>query len=149
MTDQLNGLEQGFIAGVRLDAAEVDALFAQCLGASGYRLNVDLETQTITRPDGTPIRHTTIPFMVGAQSTTNIMNEGYQQDRMADMLVQADEMQNTIDNMSQMQSITEQMAATTHDMVTKMKDMTAADLDAAVRTIAGSARSMGVNVEGV
>ena len=27
--------------------------------------------------------------------------------------------------------------------------MTAADLDAAVRTIAGSARSMGVNVEGV
>ncbi|MCX8520774.1 MAG: 50S ribosomal protein L11 [Rhodoferax sp.] len=32
---------------------------------------------------------------------------------------------------------------------TKMKDMNAADLDAAVRTIAGSARSMGVNVEGV
>jgi len=29
------------------------------------------------------------------------------------------------------------------------KDMTAADLDAAVRTIAGSARSMGVTVEGV
>jgi large subunit ribosomal protein L11 len=32
---------------------------------------------------------------------------------------------------------------------TKMKDLTAADLDAAVRTIAGSARSMGVIVEGV
>ena len=32
---------------------------------------------------------------------------------------------------------------------TKLKDMTAADLDAAVRTIAGSARSMGVTVEGV
>ena len=32
---------------------------------------------------------------------------------------------------------------------TKAKDMTAADLDAAVRTIAGTARSMGVNVEGV
>jgi len=31
----------------------------------------------------------------------------------------------------------------------KMKDLTAADLDAAVRTIAGSARSMGVTVEGV
>ena len=29
----------------------------------------------------------------------------------------------------------------------KMKDLTAADMDAAVRTIAGSARSMGVNVE--
>jgi large subunit ribosomal protein L11 len=32
---------------------------------------------------------------------------------------------------------------------TKMKDLTAADMDAAVRTIAGSARSMGVTVEGV
>ena len=31
----------------------------------------------------------------------------------------------------------------------KMKDLSAADLDAAVRTIAGSARSMGVTVEGV
>jgi large subunit ribosomal protein L11 len=32
---------------------------------------------------------------------------------------------------------------------TKMPDLTAADLDAAVRTIAGSARSMGVDVEGL
>jgi len=35
--------------------------------------------------------------------------------------------------------------------IAKMKepDLTAADMDAAVRTIAGSARSMGLNVEGV
>ena len=32
---------------------------------------------------------------------------------------------------------------------TKMPDITAADMDAAVRTIAGSARSMGIEVEGV
>ncbi len=32
---------------------------------------------------------------------------------------------------------------------TKEDDLTAADLNAAVRTIAGSARSMGINVEGV
>ncbi|AVL71931.1 MULTISPECIES: 50S ribosomal protein L11 [Oligella] len=32
---------------------------------------------------------------------------------------------------------------------TKEPDLTAADLDAAVRTIAGSARSMGIEVEGV
>ena len=31
----------------------------------------------------------------------------------------------------------------------KMPDLTAADLDAAVRTIAGSARSMGLDVEGI
>ena len=32
---------------------------------------------------------------------------------------------------------------------TKMPDLSAADMDAAVRTIAGSARSMGIEVEGV
>jgi len=32
---------------------------------------------------------------------------------------------------------------------TKMPDLTASDMDAAVRTIAGSARSMGIEVEGV
>jgi large subunit ribosomal protein L11 len=32
---------------------------------------------------------------------------------------------------------------------TKMPDLTAADMDAAVRTIAGSARSMGLKTEGV
>ena len=32
---------------------------------------------------------------------------------------------------------------------TKMPDITAADMDAAVRTIAGSARSMGIEVEGL
>lgn len=32
---------------------------------------------------------------------------------------------------------------------TKMEDLNAADLDAAVKTIAGSARSMGLNVEGL
>lgn len=31
----------------------------------------------------------------------------------------------------------------------KVKDLTAANMDAAVKTIAGSARSMGINVEGV
>jgi large subunit ribosomal protein L11 len=32
---------------------------------------------------------------------------------------------------------------------TKMPDLTAADMDAAVRTIAGTARSMGITVEGI
>ena len=31
----------------------------------------------------------------------------------------------------------------------KLRDLTGADLDAAVRTVAGTARSMGITVEGV
>jgi len=49
---------------------------------------------------------------------------------------------------------TDKVAKLTREQVeeiakTKLKDLTAADLDAAVRTIAGSARSMGITVEGI
>ena len=49
---------------------------------------------------------------------------------------------------------TDKVGTITRDQVeqiakTKQPDLTAADLDAAVRTIAGSARSMGIVVEGV
>jgi putative drug exporter of the RND superfamily len=46
------------------------------------------------------------------------------QNVMANMLKQANDMQTTINTMERMQSITEQMAATTHSMVEKMKGMT-------------------------
>ncbi|KMO70959.1 RND family transporter [Mycolicibacterium chlorophenolicum] len=83
--------------------------------------------QTITRPDGKPIKHSTIPFQMSMQGTLTKLNQKYQQDRMADMLVQADEMQKTIDTMQKMYSITQQMRDTTHQMVIKTKE-TAVDV---------------------
>jgi len=80
--------------------------------------------QTITRPEGTPIEHSTIPFGISMQGTTQTMNEKYNQDRMADMLVQADEMQNTINTMEKMSALTQQMADLMHQMVAQMKGMT-------------------------
>jgi putative drug exporter of the RND superfamily len=80
--------------------------------------------QTITRPDGKPIEHSSIPFLISMQGTTQTMNEKYLQDRMADMLVQANEMEKTVNTMEKMSSLTAQMADTTHQMVGKMKDMT-------------------------
>jgi RND superfamily putative drug exporter len=80
--------------------------------------------QTITRPTGKPIEHTTIPFQIGMQSTGQKMNEKYNQDMTANMLKQADDMQTTIDNMTKMQSVTVQMAAVMHSMVGRMKGMT-------------------------
>jgi RND superfamily putative drug exporter len=82
------------------------------------------EVQTITRPEGKPIEHTTIPFQLGQQSTPQIMNQKYNQDMMANMLKQADEMQTTIDTLTQMSALTQQMADTTHSMVQKTKGMT-------------------------
>ena len=79
--------------------------------------------QAITRPQGTPIEHTSIPFQISMQSTTQKMNEKYNQDMTANMLKQADDMQTTIDTMTKMSSLTAQMADVTHQMVAQMKGM--------------------------
>jgi RND superfamily putative drug exporter len=79
--------------------------------------------QTITRPDGQPLDHSTIPYAMSQQSLLNKLNEQYQGGRTADMLKQAQTMQTNIDTMEKMQGITVQMAETTSNMVTKMKNM--------------------------
>ena len=84
--------------------------------------------QTITRPLGTPIEHTSIPFLVSMQGTSQTMNKDYLKDRQADMLVQADEMQKTVDNMRQMLALTTQLTAITHSLVQKT-DKTETDLN--------------------
>jgi RND superfamily putative drug exporter len=89
-----------------------------------FRVPGIARVQTITRPEGKPIEHTTIPFLLSMQGTTSQLNQKYNQDRMADMLVQADEMQTTIDTLEKMSSLTSEMAAVTHSMVGKTKDMT-------------------------
>ena len=80
--------------------------------------------QAITRPEGTPIEHTSIPFQISMQGVTQQMNQKYQEDQLADMLHQADMMQTTIDSMVKMQSITSQMTNDMHVMVKKMHEMT-------------------------
>jgi putative drug exporter of the RND superfamily len=72
--------------------------------------------QTITRPLGSPIEHTSIPFQVSMQNTTQVENQEYMKKRMADMLKQADAMQQSIDTMQHMYEITSKMAAVTHHM---------------------------------
>ncbi|MFN3003892.1 RND family transporter [Mycolicibacterium wolinskyi] len=79
--------------------------------------------QAITRPQGTPIEHTSIPFNISMQGTTQTMNQKYMQDRMDDMLIQADSMQVTIDTMTKMIALMEQMQVTMNSMVGKMHDM--------------------------
>ncbi|MCX2930918.1 MMPL family transporter [Mycobacterium sp. CVI_P3] len=81
--------------------------------------------QTITRPLGTPIEHTSIPFIISMQGTNQTMNMSYLQDRMKDMLKMGDELQVTIDTMERMLALTKEMVGITHDMVTKTKQMVA------------------------
>ena len=78
--------------------------------------------QSITRPQGTPIEHTSIPFLISMQGTSQQMNQDYMDKVMANMLTQANDMQTSINTMERMQAITVQMAATTHSMVEKMQE---------------------------
>ncbi|WP_375482769.1 RND family transporter [uncultured Mycobacterium sp.] len=79
--------------------------------------------QAITRPLGTPINHSTIPFQMSMQGTTQMLNMKYMQDRMHDMQIMGDEMQTTINTMEKMLELVRQMSVTTHSMVTKMHGM--------------------------
>ena len=100
--------------------------------------------QTITRPDGTPIEGTTIPYIMSRQSGTQKLHEKYMLDRMDDMSVQAASLDNTIATMEKMMSLMGQMSEVTTSMVAKTKTMAAditelrdhiADLDDFLRPV--------------
>jgi putative drug exporter of the RND superfamily len=80
--------------------------------------------QAITRPLGTPIEHTSIPFQISMQGTTQTMNMDYMQARMNDMLTMSAQMQTVINTMQQMLALIRQLSDTTHDMVGKIHGMT-------------------------
>ena len=87
------------------------------------------EVQTITRPEGKPIEHSTIPYTLSANSTGQIMNNDYVQKMLDNMLAQADDMQVSIDSMTKMKSLTQEMSEITNSMVAKMKDTSATIAD--------------------
>jgi RND superfamily putative drug exporter len=101
-----------------------DFLVIDKIAKALVRVHGIAQVQTITRPEGKPIEHSTIPYTISQNSTGQIMNNDYQQTTMANTLKQADDMQVTIDSMTKMQSITAQMADAMHAMVTKMKKTT-------------------------
>ncbi|WP_396903852.1 RND family transporter [Mycolicibacterium phlei] len=78
--------------------------------------------QSITRPLGTPISHSSIPFQMSAQSASQIMNLSYQQARGEDLLRQADEITNTIDILRQQLSLQRASADATHEQTQAFHD---------------------------
>ena len=81
--------------------------------------------QTITRPDGKPIKHSTIPFQISMQGTASKLNEKYQQDSFANMLQQANDMQTMIDTLTHMLALMDQLSANINEMAVKITDLAA------------------------
>ncbi len=100
-----------------------DFLVLDRLAKSVFRVVGISRVQAITRPQGTPIEHTSIPFLMSMQNAGQIQTMKFQKKRMDDMLVQAEEMGKTIANMRHMYGLMSQLSGTTHQMVLDMDDM--------------------------
>ncbi|WP_445167869.1 MMPL/RND family transporter [Mycolicibacterium sp. Dal123E01] len=79
--------------------------------------------QTITRPLGTPIDHTSIPYQISMQGTNQQLNQSYVQDRTADLLAQAGDISQTIDIMRQQMVLQQQTTAAQHEQTEAVHDM--------------------------
>jgi RND superfamily putative drug exporter len=101
-----------------------DFLVIDKIAKAVFRVPGISRVQTITRPTGKPVEFSTIPAQISLGGVNQEMNRKYMQDRMADMLVQADEMQKTIDTLTRMLTLMGEMSATTHSMVEKTRNMT-------------------------
>ncbi len=73
--------------------------------------------QAITRPDGTTMDHTSIPFQMSMQNAGQMQTMKYQRKQIDDMQNQADELTKTIATMQTMYGLMKQLSDTTHRMV--------------------------------
>ncbi|MEN3318924.1 MAG: putative drug exporter of the superfamily [Mycobacterium sp.] len=73
------------------------------------------QVQSITRPLGTPLDHTSIPFQISANSASQINNLPFQQDRAADLQKQVGVINDSIDVLRQQYALQQQSSAVTHE----------------------------------
>ena len=72
--------------------------------------------QNITRPLGTPIDHSSVPFQISAQSAQTIENLKYLHDAVANLNKIGDQLQVTIDITQRIAEATHQLTHVTHDL---------------------------------
>lgn len=75
--------------------------------------------QSITRPLGAPLDHSSIAFQVSQQSIGQVQNLKYQEDRARDLLRQSQELDKTIAILQQQYTLQQQLATATHDETQK------------------------------
>jgi RND superfamily putative drug exporter len=80
------------------------------------------KVQAITRPLGTPLDHSSIPFQLSQQSVGQVMNLEYQKDRAADLLKQADILRDTVDVLQKQDVLQQELAAATHEQAASFRD---------------------------
>ncbi|EKF22387.1 transport family protein [Mycolicibacterium hassiacum DSM 44199] len=73
--------------------------------------------QSITRPEGTQLKHASIPFMLSMSQASNKLVMPIQRERMDDLLKQAEEMEQSIALMRRMHELMQEMVGVSHNLV--------------------------------
>jgi len=80
------------------------------------------QVQSITRPLGAPLDHSSIAFQISQQSIGQVQNLKYQMDRARDLMRQSDELTKTIGILQQQYALQQQLAGATHDETKKFHE---------------------------
>jgi putative drug exporter of the RND superfamily len=102
-----------------------DFLVLDKLAKGIFRVEGVARVQSVTRPQGTPLEHTSIPFLLSMQSAGALQNTQFAKTRMKDMLTLADELGGTISALERMNGLFQQLVGTSHHMIGVTKDTVA------------------------
>ncbi|HTZ15975.1 MAG TPA: RND family transporter [Mycobacterium sp.] len=94
-----------------------DFLVLDKLAKGIFRVEGVARVQSVTRPQGTPLAHTSIPFLLSMQNAGQVENLQFAKTRMKDMLTLADQLGGTISAMERMNALLQQLVATGHHAI--------------------------------
>ncbi|HTX95304.1 MAG TPA: RND family transporter [Mycobacterium sp.] len=102
-----------------------DFLVLHKLAKAIFRVPGISRVQGITRPEGTPIEHTSIPFLISMQNAAQVQTMHYMKLRADDMLKQADLMATQIALMKRLYALQKQLTDITHHTIIETKEVAA------------------------
>ena len=100
-----------------------DMLIVDRIAKSIFHLPGIARVQAITRPLGTPIEHTSIPYQVGMQGVTTQLNQSYSEDRTADLLTQAKNISATMAILREQVALQQQSSSAQHAQTKAFHDI--------------------------
>jgi RND superfamily putative drug exporter len=100
-----------------------DFLVLNKLAKGVFKISGISRVQGITRPEGTPIEHTSIPFLISMQNASQLQSMTYMKARVNDFLKQADDLARTTVLMERMYSLAQELTETTHHTITVSKEL--------------------------
>ena len=99
-----------------------DFLVLDKLAKGIFRVEGIARVQSVTRPQGTPLEHTSIPFLLSMQNAGQLQNLQVAESRLDDMTKLADQLNGTIKSLQRLNGVMNQLAGTTHHVAGTTRD---------------------------